>query len=520
MKSKEELAPQARIALCLYGRFNNRHDRDSGVNGFSYIRSILLDAFEVDVFIYSTDIEHAEAIDDLYSPWLKAKSFEAQLDFPQILKENEISESNFQAQEGFRTLSNTLAFLYGRGQAINLASEYARTNGIEYATVVASRFDLGQLDKVNGSHSHRVSEMGFNPLMDMNFIYSAQWNQHDAGYADQWFYSSMQNMTMLANMYERVLGYFKGVGGYFEFLSDGVLDSNARSEFANVRLRNTEQATPLKKYDLSQAVNNHLLHKYFFLEAGLYDRSKFTSDFGEIANVLYTHSDYSDVWPAFFTQQDKFLGPFKKNYIFLNKFSELVPRHWEQIFYDDSSSYTDRLDQCFSQIRSELIFFQHEDMFLYDLPKVAPILKISAKMKNPKTSLDYIRLIRGGLYLGFPIIGNPAFSRMSRISPWLFSIQPSLWRRESFLTLIRSLPGRNIWEFEIQAQKKFRALKIRGATLNQRGQKRGKHHWDSKLYPFVATAIVKGKWNFSEYEDVLAPILGESSIDHLVRGIT
>ena len=88
MKSNEELAPKARIALCLYGRFNNRHDRDSGVNGFSYIRSLLLDTFDVDVFIYSTDTENAQIIDELYEPWLKSKLFESQQDFQEILMES------------------------------------------------------------------------------------------------------------------------------------------------------------------------------------------------------------------------------------------------------------------------------------------------------------------------------------------------------------------------------------------------------------------------------------------------
>ena len=50
-------------------------------------------------------------------------------------------------------------------------------------------------------------------------------------------------------------------------------------------------------------------------------------------------------------------------------------------------------------------------------------------------------------------------------------------------------------------------------------KKRGQFHWDSTIYPYFATAIVKGKWNFSDYEDMLKPILEDNNIDFVIRGI-
>ena len=39
------------------------------------------------------------------------------------------------------------------------------------------------------------------------------------------------------------------------------------------------------------------------------------------------------------------------------------------------------------------------------------------------------------------------------------------------------------------------------------GNKRGRNHWDSNIYPYVATAVVKGKWNLNEYSHKLNTIL-------------
>jgi hypothetical protein len=33
-------------------------------------------------------------------------------------------------------------------------------------------------------------------------------------------------------------------------------------------------------------------------------------------------------------------------------------------------------------------------------------------------------------------------------------------------------------------------------------KKRGMHHYDSSTYPYIATAIVKGKWYTSDYPEI------------------
>jgi hypothetical protein len=159
-------------------------------------------------------------------------------------------------------------------------------------------------------------------------------------------------------------------------------------------------------------------------------------------------------------------------------------------------------------------------MFLYGTPNVSALKNILKLLATANSPLDYVRLIRGGRYIGTAIPKNWKFSRMYRLSPWLLSVQPSFWRREVLLKLVTEMAGKNIWEFESAGQKVFRRLGIRGATVNQKGIRRGKYHWDNAIYPFVATAIVKGKWNKSEYGDVLEPILEANGINPELRGTT
>ena len=279
------MKPENISALCLYGRFNNRLSANSGVDGAEYIRSHLLSRGQFDVFIYSNDVENEAEIRAVYSECIRDCIFEVGPDFQALMKSMGIREENFSPIERFRTAENTLRFLYGRKRSLELMHKYMTTNTLTYAAAITARFDLGQIDRYNGRHPYRVSEINFNPAYDTNFIYSAMWNQLNAGYADQWFFSSPELLVKLSSMFDRSLDYLTLGSSYQQFLEGGIPDSNVHNEFSNEMLKAMpEKTNDLVKVPMRLGVNNHLMHKFFFLESGLYSKSKFTSDFERVAN--------------------------------------------------------------------------------------------------------------------------------------------------------------------------------------------------------------------------------------------
>ena len=44
-------------------------------------------------------------------------------------------------------------------------------------------------------------------------------------------------------------------------------------------------------------------------------------------------------------------------------------------------------------------------------------------------------------------------------------------------------------------------------------KKRGKFHYDSSVYPYVCTAVIKGKWNFKEYKKELYEIFYDKNFN-------
>lgn len=225
--------------------------------------------------------------------------------------------------------------------------------------------------------------------------------------------------------------------------------------------------------------------------------------------LIYSHTDYSDVWKPLFVSIEKYLQSF--NIIFLiNKFSEEVPKKYSQIIYDESLCYTERLKSCLKQVNLEFFLFMHEDMFLYDKPKYEYIEKYFEYVENNKAKS--IKLIPVGSRGYVSNFDNTLY--VTEYSK--FSIQPTITSKTHLNDLLEKYGPNNIWEFETAIQNFGNEF----VSIIGSEKKRGIYHYDSEIFPYVATAIVKGKWNFAEYPKELDSILTQCNIDKNIRGTT
>lgn len=223
--------------------------------------------------------------------------------------------------------------------------------------------------------------------------------------------------------------------------------------------------------------------------------------------VIYTHTDYKDVWPAVFGRINKYIEN-PNVYVFLNQQDSDIPPEFKIITYTDGTPYTSRLKECLDQLQEDVILFMHEDMILYDEPKFEYIEKYSNYVRDG--IVDSIKLIyvkeNDIIYdLDNTLISN-AYSK--------FSVQPTIISVNRFINILNSNKNLSIWDFETNIQKGNDYMCKVGDEV-----KRGIFHYDSYVFPYIATAIVKGKWNYSEYKNELDILLKEYNIDKDKRGI-
>lgn len=266
-----------KIALCLYGYFNNKADSSAGMKGYEYIKEHILKYENVDVFVHSWDLENSQKILDLYKP--VEFTFDEQVDFDKRAKIHgvyqDLIDENFDRASTIYngcTIQASLSFFESRAMSLGNKSFHEIQNGFRYDVVITARFDLGHR---SGFHRrYNVSHINFDPTLDMNYLYSSMWMQLNAGYADQWFYSNSWNMDLFMLMGSHFLKDSLLFSDYHKALTNGWFDSNADDEFSNERLK-TEKTNNLMKYPTWQMINNHLYHKWFLKNVGLYDKSKF-----------------------------------------------------------------------------------------------------------------------------------------------------------------------------------------------------------------------------------------------------
>jgi len=245
----------------------------------------------------------------------------------------------------------------------------------------------------------------------------------------------------------------------------------------------------------------------------------------EIPWITHTHTDYYDVCKIYNGEMPKFTfgEEFWENHYYLINTNHLENQYKYELsgnffYYDEQLSYPTRLLNILSNLKSEIIFLDHEDMFLYGKANLE-IISIAVKMLIDK-KLDSVRFVKNlnANYLNLP--NEDSIQLIDPKSEWLFSIQPSIWRKDKLISILKKNLNLNIWQLEERSQKTVKNFGIKIGVLSGKYVQRGKSHSNSEYYPYVATAIFKGKWTLSEYKEELNLVLNNYGINPNIRGFT
>jgi hypothetical protein len=215
-----------------------------------------------------------------------------------------------------------------------------------------------------------------------------------------------------------------------------------------------------------------------------------------------------DIWPMFFGQLKKYIGD-TKVYVAVNEDDTQIS-DYIRIIYDDKKEYTERWKEILDKIEEETFMFMHEDMILFNKLNFQMLEKYVGYVNDEM--LDSVKLILAGdRFEQWPIDNTLVSNEYAK-----FSIQPTITRKVIFKEKVNGTSPLNIWQFEeaITTTGRDYMVKIGGE------KKRGLYHYDSLVFPYIATAINKGKWNLIEYQNELNPMFEEYNINPFERGMS
>lgn len=228
--------------------------------------------------------------------------------------------------------------------------------------------------------------------------------------------------------------------------------------------------------------------------------------------VAYTNSNCSDLWDVFQNQTKKHSN------IPLYMISDKVVNNINlsgMFIYNNEDPYYKVWVEALSQFGSEYFIYLQEDFFLYDNVNQDKLNEYVDFLKN-NPDYSFVRLIKSG-QLGDTKLSDTLYE-IEPSNPFIFAMQATIWRTADYMALMESVKE-DKWLETSKYPYTMNRLGIKGAYHYDNEPKRGGNHHDTNVYPYIATALVKGKWIMSEYGDLLGDILKENNININNRGV-
>jgi hypothetical protein len=227
--------------------------------------------------------------------------------------------------------------------------------------------------------------------------------------------------------------------------------------------------------------------------------------------LTHTHHDCIDVLEIYIDSYKNFFN-MKNHYLLINDTYENI--FFNNIIYYQNLKYSERLILALNKIKTDYVLISHEDMILIGNVDINNINKCINILKDNK--IPYIRLIKSGINN----ISEKLIDKIFKInnSDFLFSITPTIWDRNILLKILNENLNNNVWELETTCDKYCRDNNIYGVYYYQNEKLRGLNHYDSNIYPHICSAILKGKWNISEYKYEIESIIEKYNININKRG--
>ncbi len=236
--------------------------------------------------------------------------------------------------------------------------------------------------------------------------------------------------------------------------------------------------------------------------------------------IVNTVSNCSDLWEMFFSQLEKHY-PKNNVYVFTDD-GNGIPDTYRVILYNKKDNFRTQYLSCLKSVKEDFLLYLNEDYILYDNVKTEIMNEYISILANDD-AISFIRLTRGNNFTT-KYKNRDDLYYLDNKSENFFSQTATIWKRSVLEKIHEMGPDLHIagkrtkLQFEVEANKVCASLGLQGLVAYHCEPKRGIVHYDSHVFPYIATALVKGKWNLSEYENELMPLLLKFNINYKKRG--
>ena len=235
-----------------------------------------------------------------------------------------------------------------------------------------------------------------------------------------------------------------------------------------------------------------------------------------VALFTWTNTEYEDVFPVYFGGIEKYFSQVEKSYVAINALSEVIDDQHLQLVNDEQNSYAERILGCLDAIEEEYIIYAQEDFMLYDKVSTREFNKaLNFLKKNEEFSC--VKLLRSGA----DTLEEKLATNIYKSCDYYSAVhQVSIWKKDHLVKIINLLNPVQLRNFEYAggASRVMHQLGYQSAFYFHESSPHRGGHFDSKAYPYIATALIKGKWNTAEYQKEINQLALDYNIQLANRG--
>lgn len=237
--------------------------------------------------------------------------------------------------------------------------------------------------------------------------------------------------------------------------------------------------------------------------------------------IVNTVSSCSDIWNMFFTQLEKYF-PNQKIYVFSDIENDIINKY-NVILYDKNLDFRTQYLNCLKNVKEDYCINMNDDYVMYDFVNIEKINELLNILKIDN-SISFIRVAKG--YNSTNIkYNNSGLFYLNPNTPFFYSQTVALWKVKTLIKIHEMSPissiGRkdDLPQLEVVANDICYNLKLNGLYYYNNEKLRGSAHYDSSIFPYMASALVSGCWNLTEYKNELSELIKIYNIEIKNRGI-
>jgi hypothetical protein len=237
----------------------------------------------------------------------------------------------------------------------------------------------------------------------------------------------------------------------------------------------------------------------------------------KLALIINTHSSNEECLELFFYCLEKYVDQnyFNNVYVFTDATNTTFPDYVTCINYNPKESFKQQMVHCLSSVEEPNLLYCNEDYLFYDSPQLDIADDLLYELDN--SDFDFIKMVHTDIepyeeYKSKLFIIDKSCTNN-------FSQTLSFWKTEKFLEIHKACPRSEIGEkgdvnghLEVLAQDICRELNIKGLCYYNGEAKRGQVHFDTEVFPHVASALIRGQWN-AEYQKEIQTIMTDYNKD-------